>query len=195
MKCETTSLVLDTNVMIDYYLGDRPKSGEAKAFFDYALAHKESCPLLYSPHCISTLFYLISNATKQSARQRLTRITEKDSLIAIEFAWGCIDHLQENATAVGADQSDVWLACKLRGVHNDLEDNLIIAAATRAHASYLITNDEKLIKHATVPALTPKDALAVLRSFDEGKPAAPRVSRIETQKRSRASIGAGALIG
>lgn len=166
MKCETTPFVLDTNVMLDYYLGDRSRSDEAKAFFDYVLKHKESCPLFYSPHCISSLFYLIANATKQSARQRLARITEKEALVAIEFAWGCIDHLQENATAVGADQSDVWLACKLRGVHNDLEDNLIIAAAMRANASYLITNDEKLIKHATVPALTPKDALAVLQAFN-----------------------------
>ena len=166
MKCRETSFVVDTNVLLDYYIPDRPKSDDAKAFLDFALRHKELCSLLYSPHCLSNVFYLLTNTAKQRIRAEKGSLSQGEAEASAELAWGCIDHLQENATAVGADQSDVWLACKLRGVHNDLEDNLIIAAAMRANASYLITNDEKLIKHATVPALTPKDALAVLQAFN-----------------------------
>lgn len=166
MRYKEASFVLDTNVLLDYYIPDRSKSSDVKAFFDFALTHKASCSLFYSPHCLSNVFYLLANTAKRRIREEKGMLSQGEAEAAFEFAWGCIDHLQENATAVGADQSDVWLACKLRGVHNDLEDNLIIAAATRAHASYLITNDEKLIKHATVPALTPKDALAVLQAFD-----------------------------
>ena len=59
--------------------------------------------------------------------------------------------MRKQATAVGADESDLWTACNLRSVHNDLEDNLVVAAAQRADATYLVTNDEALIKHAPSP--------------------------------------------
>ena len=72
--------------------------------------------------------------------------------------------MRKQATAVGADESDLWTACNLRSVHNDLEDNLVVAAAQRADATYLFTNDEALIKHAPVAALAPADALALLKA-------------------------------
>ena len=45
-----------------------------------------------------------------------------------------------------------------------IEDNLVVAAAQRADATYLVTNDEALIKHAPVAALAPADALALLKA-------------------------------
>ena len=66
--------------------------------------------------------------------------------------------------AVGSDESDLWTACGLCNLHNDLEDNLIVAAAQRSNATYLITSDELLIKHAPVAALTPSDALTLLQA-------------------------------
>lgn len=164
MKCKTIPLVLDTNVLVDYYIADRPRSDDSKAFFDFALTHEASCPLFYSPHCVSNLFYLLSNIAKQKIRKDKSVLSEGDAKAAAEFAWGCIDHLQDNATAIGTDQSDVLLACKMRNLHNDLEDNLILAASQRVPSSYLVTNDEKLIKHAMVPAFTPKDMLAFLQT-------------------------------
>ena len=52
----------------------------------------------------------------------------------------------------------------MRSVHGDFEDNLVLAAAERANATYLVTNDEQLIKHAPVTALTPHAALVYLRA-------------------------------
>ena len=46
-----------------------------------------------------------------------------------------------------------------------VEDNLIVAAAQRSNATYLITSDELLIKHAPVAALTPGDALTLLQAM------------------------------
>ncbi|MFR1638350.1 MAG: hypothetical protein ACLSVD_03740 [Eggerthellaceae bacterium] len=40
----------------------------------------------------------------------------------------------------------------------------MVAAAQRADATYLVTNDEALIKHAPVAALAPADALALLKA-------------------------------
>ena len=65
---------------------------------------------------------------------------------------------------VTADASDVWLARTHRQVHADFEDNLVVAAAQRAKADFLITNDEQLLKHAPVAALSVADAIKVLEA-------------------------------
>ena len=70
--------------------------------------------------------------------------------------------LHELGTAVGLDESDIWLAKKYRTIHNDFEDNLIIAAAQRANVTYLVTNDKKLIQHAPIAALTPEDVTKLI---------------------------------
>lgn len=163
MEKDATLLLLDANVWLDYYLGDRPGSKTASQLIGFALSNPSRYRLLYSVHCICSVFYLVSNATKRAIRAEKGELSEEDALIASEFAWACSNHMGKIATAVGADQSDIWLAAKLRSIHNDIEDNLVIAAAERAGVSFLITNDNALIKHATVPALTPQDTLAVLQ--------------------------------
>ena len=86
-----------------------------------------------------------------------------------ETAWACVENMERNATAVGLDASDVWLAHKFKPVHDDFEDNLVVAAARRAKADYLVTNDERLLRHSPVAALSPRDMLALLRSLDESR--------------------------
>lgn len=81
-----------------------------------------------------------------------------------EIAWGCVDNLCEFATAVGLDNSDVWLARKYRTLHDDFEDNFILAAAERAKVDFLVTSDQSLLRKATVAALSPQDMLAVLKA-------------------------------
>lgn len=68
------------------------------------------------------------------------------------------------ATTVGIDTSDVWLSQKYRCLHNDLEDNFILAAAAKINGCYLVSEDEKFLKHAPVPALPSKEMLALLSS-------------------------------
>lgn len=77
-------------------------------------------------------------------------------------ALSCMTNVADIGTAVAQDMSDVWLAVKLNSIHGDIEDNLIMAAVERSGADYLVTNDEKLIKHSPYPAMTPKDALKML---------------------------------
>ena len=66
---------------------------------------------------------------------------------------------------VGADESDVWLAKKHRGVHGDFEGNLVVAAALRADADYIVTNDEDLLKHSPVATVTPQAFVALMDAF------------------------------
>lgn len=66
--------------------------------------------------------------------------------------------LSQLATPVPCDLSDIWMASKQRKLHSDYEDDLIIAAAMRAKADLLVTNDVKLCSHAPVAAMSVEDA-------------------------------------
>lgn len=156
------SLVLDTNCWIDYYVPYRRHSKESRALIQYAFLR--DIKLAY-PACIAKdVFYLIAADSKRFIRESKGSLTESDAALVNESAWSAVNHMRENAFAVSIGQTDVWYAAKMRNIHSDFEDNLVLAATERANATYLITNDEQLIKHAPVTALTPHDALMFLRA-------------------------------
>lgn len=157
-------LLLDTNVWLDAFLPERvPKSAAQKLI---ALALRRNVELLYPVHIVPDVFYLAFIDIK-----RLLRGQGPDELIAQAArttAWEYVNGMREVASAVGADNSDVWLASKLEALHGDIEDNLVLAAAKRARADYLVTSDRRLLSHAPlagVVALPPEDMLAVLQKL------------------------------
>lgn len=90
------------------------------------------------------------------------QLGERSARAVRETVWGCVNNMCELATAVGVDEGDVWLARKYKSLLGDLEDNLVLAAARRVQADYVVTSDRELIQHLPVAALTPQDMLAVL---------------------------------
>ena len=80
----------------------------------------------------------------------------------MQHSWDFIDDMQRWATPVGGSPVDLWFASKLRDEHAGIEDDLIIAACMRIDADYLVTNDEKLIKHSPVATITPAMAAKLL---------------------------------
>ena len=60
------------------------------------------------------------------------------------FAWGCIESIRELGTAVGVDTADLWLASKYRSIGSDFEDNVLLAAAKRSNADFIVTWDRVL---------------------------------------------------
>lgn len=163
MPNQRPSLLVDTNVWLDYYLPERKGSKVAADIVSFAFEYEY--PLLYPTAIAKDVFYLIASTLKQTSRSEKGGLSHSDAETATEVAWACVNNMREQATAVGADESDLWQACNLRSIHNDLEDNLIVAAAQRANATYLVTNDETLIKHAPVATLTPGDALKLLQTI------------------------------
>jgi predicted nucleic acid-binding protein len=89
-------------------------------------------------------------------------LKREDAEAIRDIAWACVDNMSELGTPVGADESDLWLARKYRRLHPDLEDDLVLAAAERAQADYLVTSDEALLRKAMVPALSPEDFVRVV---------------------------------
>ena len=162
MSAQNKIVLLDTNVWLDCYLPDRPNSAATRSFI--CVAQRNAVQLVYPVHVLKDVFYLIQSYLKRMAREKDT-CTESDFLAVKRAAWGCIENMRECAVAVGADESDAWLACKFRPLSEDLEDNFVLAAAERAKADFIVTGDMELIKKATVAAYTPQDALRYLEAM------------------------------
>lgn len=153
-------ILLDTNVLLDEYLPARPGSAASRELIDRAFNRGDH--LLFCPHALTDVHYVIMATFKKMVRAEKGELTEADALAIQEIAWGCIDNLCEWATSVGSTQGDVWLARKYKRLNHDLEDNIVLAAAERAKVDYLVTSDQQLLKKATVAALSPEDMLALL---------------------------------
>lgn len=155
-------LLVDCNVWIDAYAATRPRHDESLGFVNRAL--ESGAALMYGASKLETVFYVLSAEVKRVTRMQLGAVSERDALCAQEFAWGCVNNLCGIATAVGVDQGDLWLARRYRVYHADLEDNVLLAAAQRSEADYVVTWDKGLLRDATavVRAVTPRTMLAVL---------------------------------
>lgn len=156
-------LVVDTNVWMDFFLGNRLGSHVSSRLIKMALG--KEVVLLYPLVSITNLYYLLRAEYKRGYRISFGALPEAAALAAEGQAWDNIRTLRELACAVGADESDLWLAERNHAIHRDLEDDLVIAAAQRAEASYLVTSDERLIAASPVATLAPDRMLALLEEM------------------------------
>ncbi|MEE1044267.1 MAG: PIN domain-containing protein [Olegusella sp.] len=156
-------LVLDTNVWLDDAIVWR--QGHKSAWDLIAYARHHNVELTYAITAIKDVFYIAERQFKKYAREMQGTLTEAGAAAATDSAWDVADGLNDVATPIGMDAADVWMARKLRGIHNDLEDNLMIAAAERINADYIVTSDIKLIENPHVKAMTAEDMLTHLKLF------------------------------
>lgn len=157
------SLLLDTNVWLDNYDGSRPLSSKSQKLINLALTH--GVTLLYTVSSLKDVYYNIAQSLKNASRSEGLAVTDAAAAAINEIAYADVRNMQEIATAVGADGSYVWLALKLYSAHRDLEDDMVLAAMERSGASFLVTNDLKLIHHASCAAMTSEDMLEYLEAF------------------------------
>ena len=105
------SLLIDTNVWMDYYDASRSGSKAAFKLINNALEH--GAELVYTVPSSKDVFYLIGRAYKGVLRAvNQERSSEDLAVEACEMAWGCVRNMSEIATAVGCDGRDVWDAAK-----------------------------------------------------------------------------------
>lgn len=163
MNEDAKLILVDTNVWLDYFIPNRVGRANAIAFLKGAC--EAGADLLYAAASSKDLFYLIASEHKAWYRREHGELTHEAAAAATALAWDCLENLSELATPVPCDLSDIWLAKKQRALHNDYEDDLLIAAAMRAHADLLVTNDVALCSHAPVAAMCVADALRYLKTL------------------------------
>ena len=161
MSRDQPIVLVDTNVWLDNYLGKRPHTVESRRFID--LAREQGVQLTYAIHSLHDFFYLMQGELKRMG-QSTGSVSQSEALAAKEAAWACVKHLRTMATAIAADESDAWRACKYRYLTGDLEDNFVLAAAERVPVDFIVTNDCGLIGKSTVNAYTSADAVLMLQA-------------------------------
>ena len=153
-------VLLDTNVWLDAFDGARSRSREASELIDVCV--RRGIDLLYAVGTAKDVYYLVGASLKRQARTAGGALSEGQASAIAAYAAACVANMDEIATAVGADSSDVWLALKYQRIHADFGDCMVLAAAQRAKADFLVTSDEALLRHAPVAALSVDDFLALV---------------------------------
>ncbi len=156
------TIFVDTNVWLDYFIPHRLRREDAVLLLETARAL--DVPLAYASQSILDVYYRVQDECKRWWRQS-SKLTEDVARAIKAQAWDFVNVMQAYGTAVPVDASDVYEACRLRELHNDLEDNLILAACQRAKASFLVTNDKTLLAHATTCAKIPRDMVRLMHTW------------------------------
>lgn len=177
------ALLIDTNVWLDMEFGER--GGWPTEFL--VACRMADARMGIAAHSLNDIFYLIQRRIKldrqrmggddpqlgDCQRQRVDgqqlgdgqrrgrRRDDPESIASAAriAAWAVVEHILEVAEVVGSDYMDALLATKHRSIHDDYEDDLVIAAAMRMNADLLVTSNQALIKHAPIAALTPQDSI------------------------------------
>lgn len=157
---KSAALILDTNVWHEFAMGECPEHRSSDLIL-WALTHE--IRLGIAAHSAKDLFGLIERDIKRGNDADRKIDEEHSGPAARAVAWGVLDRILEQAEIVGSDYIDALLASKYRGLHDYYEDNLVVAACHRMKADALVTNDQKLLKHAPVLAMTPNGALQWLQ--------------------------------
>lgn len=150
-------LLLDTNIWLDFYLGERTGHQAARVLIEHAV--QEGVALLVAVVSLKDVYYIIGASIKRSVREERGSLDDAAAAAADAAAWACLESIDSLATVVPVDASDIWIARKQRNLHPDFEDDLVLAAAMRSQASLLVTNDSVLASKAPIAAMTSSDAL------------------------------------
>ena len=160
MSAPTKTIMVDTNVWVDLYVPGRPLRDVSLAFFK--AVQRDDVELVFTLDIARAVYRVVSHEAKRWVRQDKGSLSDAYAKAIAAHGWDFVESMQEQATAIGSATADLWLASKLRDEHAEIEDNLIVAACMRIEADYLVTNDEKLLRHAPVAAVTPQQMVRLL---------------------------------
>ena len=156
-------LLVDTNVWIDYFLERTPENHE-KAMRFVAAATAAGAALYTSSATMPDLFFLLCQETKRCLRARGKVVDEGMAAAVRESAWSSMRSIMELSMVVPVGRNEALRALTYRDLHDDFGDDLILAAAARVDADYLVTSDKALMRHAPVACLCPADMIVLLRA-------------------------------
>lgn len=155
------AFLLDTNVWLDMVLpGDNHDAVHAFVL----AARAEDARLGIAAHSLKDVYVLMQRRLKLDNKKDGKIPADKIEPASRVVAWSIVQNIIETAEIVGSDYSDAYIAAKQRPIHDDFEDDLVIAAAMRMKADFLVTSDAALLRHAPVAALSPEDATTWLNA-------------------------------
>lgn len=155
--CQCPQVLVDTSVWLDFFT-DRAGTAQRIAAILEAIERGGGVILTALPTMID-LFYLVpAYLESELAARGQTAVPSSTKAVA----WSCLHMLRERSVIVGADVGDCLEAEFLRQLHDDFGDDLILAAAKRGKADYLLTERASLRQHAPMAALDTAEMCALL---------------------------------
>lgn len=148
------SVLLDTNIWLDNYIGSR--KGNAAAGEVFRCAAENDLIIYYAPTSLKDVYCLVGSFLKADARNRGEAITEDRARAMQEIAWGCAHNMSWLGICAPIGESQVRTAMRYRGLHPDLEDDLLLACLEVEGVDSFVTNDKSLLGKAPVPSFTPE---------------------------------------
>lgn len=139
------SVLVGTDVWLEFFMNAHGDASRIAAVFD--AVERKGGTLLCAISSIQDLYYLLLASMESSVGPSENHSAEE------QVAWACMRTLRERATVVGADLGDVLQAEYLRSLHKDLADCLLLAAAKRGRADYLLTERAELHERVPLPSL------------------------------------------
>lgn len=156
-----TKLLLDTNVWIDYYLGRSAGCAAATRLLGL-VRESETFAVYVASHAVKDIAYILAAAMKDYARERDGALSPEASAAAREVAWGCVRDLVGRAFIIPVGQAEITQAFTFKGIHDDLEDDIVLGAAYRAGVDYIVTHDRQLARRSPVPCIGVERALELV---------------------------------
>ena len=134
------SALLDTNVILDFFVDTRPEHATGDALFrQMAAARTTMCVAATS---LKDVYYVLSRTDSEAtARRAVTAIMASMTILPVDA--GCC----RRALSLGEP---------------DFEDAIVRAAAELAKVDCIVTDDRKAFKGSLIPSLSPGDALVHL---------------------------------
>jgi len=135
------SVLLDTNVLLDFYETPRPEHSTSAALLEALAVH--GVVICAAATSLKDLYYIVAR-----------RLDEPSARRAAESVMATMVVLPVDAEC-----------CRqaLASTEPDFEDAIIRAAAETARVDFIISRDAKAFVGSRVPRLSPADALAELR--------------------------------
>lgn len=158
-------IMVDANVWVDSFCAEHTESLAARVYW---AGDGDGALLFFPVHIAKDVLYVVQHELKRSVLAGGGALDEASVRAIGDAALAFVRNVTENATAVGADASDLWLADKYLALHRDYEDNLVLAACKRAQIDYLMTNNRKLLGHADLAAKTPRQMMPILALAERG---------------------------
>ena len=155
-------LLVDTNVWMDYFLVRQEPHREAAELVRLAFG-SEDVVLYAASLSLKDLAYLLENVFRRDVRESAGDVSPQAAAAARETAWGCVRAVVDRALVVPVGHAEVLQAFTLRSAHDDFEDDLLLGAAYRADADYVVTADAALTRRSPVPCVNAARAVELIR--------------------------------
>lgn len=160
---EPVKLLLDTNIWLDLYFPDKCGHKCANELIDRAFSI--DAEIYYAASTLTDIFFLVKATQKNALRRNGIELSEGLLAASTELAWGCIKNIYEIASPVPTSLPVLFLATKMKDIHFDFEDDVLLASAQTADMDFLVTNDRALLRKAIIPALSCQDMVMYLKNI------------------------------